>query len=248
MSGYAGRTGCWWGSCRRRRALPRGRRRLGVVCLLHVLGGCTGPAEPFSPTGAGHRGQGVGDHAGVGPGRPAGRRARGPRGRHRRRLHAGLQRLAAQGHLRRPVLRARQPAGPGHHRSRRRARRPQARRTLHLRGSGVAPPTTASTWTGMRQGYWEDSNPTRQQYGAAGLPGTRYRCADRTSTSRWPQRRVVRARSSRPSPRTRPSSTEVLHEDWYTPDDAATLERSGAELALVFTVSSTYYRTRYAGR
>jgi hypothetical protein len=40
----------------------------------------------------------------------------------------------------------------------------------------------------------------------------------------------------------------MLHGDWYTPADATSLERSGAELALVVTVSSTNYRTRFGGR
>lgn len=112
---------------------------------------------------------------------------------------------------------------------------------------GCRPAYDGITLDWMRQGYWDDSNPNVQQYGAAGLPGTRYRCADDLEVAVTPT--SSRARQTEPPVSADPVLLdEMLHENWYTPADAATLERSGAELALVFTVSSSYYRTRFGGR
>jgi hypothetical protein len=96
----------------------------------------------------------------------------------------------------------------------------------------------------VRDGYWDDSNPQVQQHGAAGLPGASYRCAGDVEVGVTPTSRD--ARTSDPALDALPLFLEVmLHEDWYTPADIATLQRSGAELALVVTVRSTYYRTRF---
>lgn len=113
-----------------------------------------------------------------------------------------------------------------------------------LAALGCRPAYQDTTLDYGRQGYWNDSNPQVQQYGAAALPGARYICADDLEVMVTPT--SSRARKIEPFVSADAVHLdEMLHENWYTPADAATLARSGAELALVFTASSTYYRTRF---
>ncbi len=84
-----------------------------------------------------------------------------------------------------------------------------------LTAVGCRPAYDGITLDWMRQGYWDDSNPNVHQCGAAGLPGTRYRCADDLEVAVTPTSN--RGRKIDPPVSADPVLLdEMLHGDWYT--------------------------------
>lgn len=113
-----------------------------------------------------------------------------------------------------------------------------------LAQAGCRPAWERSGLDRVRDEYWNQQNPQVQEHGAAGLPEATYTCAGGLEVAVTPS--SAGARASEPPVSAAPVFfDDVLHEDWYTPADAATLERSGAALALAVTARSTYYRTRF---
>lgn len=104
------------------------------------------------------------------------------------------------------------------------------------------------SWGGLdrvRDEYWSPDNPQVARAGAAGLPGATYQCG----RDREIDVESIAAASSRGSSGTitagGTSLDEMLAADWYDRRDLRAVRESGAELALVVTVSQTYYRTRF---
>lgn len=113
-----------------------------------------------------------------------------------------------------------------------------------LRRAGCAP----STWGGLervRDEYWTDRNPNVARDGAAGLPSARYECGGDVEVEVEPT--SARGASGRAELLGAGGEglDEILAKDWYAEEDVRALRESDAELALVFTASRTYYRTRF---
>jgi hypothetical protein len=113
-----------------------------------------------------------------------------------------------------------------------------------LREAGCAPASPRSGLDRVREEYWRPDNPQVQRLGAAGLPGATYTCPEGLTVAVDPTGRNDR-KGALPVASHPVFLDEVLHQDWYTAADATALQESGAELALVVTVESTYYRTRF---
>jgi hypothetical protein len=110
--------------------------------------------------------------------------------------------------------------------------------------AGCSPTYPGSGLDRVRDEYWNDANPQVRRLGAAGLPGATYSCPGGLAVDVAPtsaqEREGARPLSSDPV-----FLDEVIHEDWFTPADVTALRQSGAELALLVTAKSTYYRTRF---
>lgn len=113
-----------------------------------------------------------------------------------------------------------------------------------VRGLGCTTQSPRGGLDRVRDEYWREDNPQVVRYGAAGLPGSVYQCPKGRTVEVDP----TSAAESSSEPGVALGGTFVDHplsQDGYTTDDVRALKASGAQLALVVTVTQSYYRTRF---